>query len=138
MKNGAVIKPRPSRTHILNISAYVGQSESALKQIDWKKLLELLKLKQIDLNDLIKLVADEQTPPKFWQELVVNYNRTHLVTNTKVAESLKRGEMSIDYIQLQGEQDKRVKRTALRLQPLFCGCFNPHFHAKKCRLRKWN
>jgi hypothetical protein len=102
----------------------VGQSESALKQID--------------LNELIELVADEQTPPKFWQELVVNYNRTHLVTNTKVADNLKRGEMSNDYIQLQGEQDERIKGTALRLQPLFCGCFNPHFHAKKCGLRKWN
>jgi hypothetical protein len=124
MKNGAVIKPRPSRTHVSNISAYVGQSES--------------ELKQIDLNELIESVADKQTPPKFWQELVVNYNRTHLVTNTKVADNLKRGEMSNDYIQLQGEQDKRIKRTALRLQPLFCGCFNPHFHSKKCGLRKWN
>lgn len=124
MKNGAVVKPHPSHTRITDFSVSVGQSES--------------ELKQIDLNELIELVADEQTPPKFWQELVVNYNRTHLVTNTKVADNLKRGEMSNDYIQLQGEQDKRIKRTALRLQPLFCGCFNPHFHAKKCGLRKWN
>jgi hypothetical protein len=124
MKNGAVVKPHPSRTRITDFSVNVGQSES--------------ELKQIDLNELIELVADEQTPPKFWQELVVNYNRTHLVTNTKVAENLKRGEMSNDYIQLQGEQDKRIKRTALRLQPLFCGCAHPHFHTKKCGLRKWN
>jgi hypothetical protein len=124
MKNGAVVKPHPSRTHITDFSVYVGQSES--------------QLKQIDLNELIELVADEQTPPKFWQELVVNYNRTHLVTNTKVADNLKRGEMSNYYIQIQGEQDKRIKQTALRLQPLFCGCFNPHFHTKKCGLRKWN
>ena len=124
MKNWAVVKPHPSRTRITDFSVNVGQSES--------------ELKQIYLNELIELVADEQTPPKFWQELVVNYNRTHLVTNTKVADNLKRGEMSNDYIQLQGEQDKRIKRTALRLQPLFCGCFNPHFHSKKCGLRKWN
>ena len=124
MKNGAVVKPHPSRTRITDFSVNVGQSES--------------ELKQIDLNELIELVADEQTPPKFWQELVVNYNRTHLVTNTKVADNLKRGEMSNDYIQLQGEQDKQVKQTALRLQPLVCGCFNPHFHSKKCGLRKWN
>jgi hypothetical protein len=124
MKNGAVVKPHPSRTRITDFSVNVGQSESALKQID--------------LNELIELVADEQTPPKFWQELVVNYNRAHLVTNTKVAENLKRGEISNDYIQLQSEQDKRIKRTALRLQPLVCGCFNPHFHSKKCGLRKWN
>jgi hypothetical protein len=124
MKNGAVVKPHPSHTRITDFSVSVGQSES--------------ELKQIDLNELIELVADEQTPPKFWQELVVNYNRTHLVTNTKVADNLKRGEMSNDYIQLQGEQDERIKKTALRLQPLFCGCFNPHFHAKKCGLRKWN
>ena len=124
MKNGAVVKPHPSRTRITDFSVNVGQSES--------------ELKQIDLNELIELVADEQTPPKFWQELVVNYNRAHLVTNTKVAENLKRGEISNDYIQLQGEQDKRIKQTALRLQPLFCGCFNPNFHSKKCGLRKWN
>ena len=124
MKNGAVVKPHPSRTRITDFSVNVGQSES--------------ELKQIDLNELIELVADEQTPPKFWQELVVNYNRTHLVTNLKVAESSNRGEMSNDYIQLQGEQDKQVKQTALRLQPLVCGCFNPHFHSKKCGLRKWN
>ena len=124
MKNGAVVKPHPSRTRITDFSVNVGHSES--------------ELKQIDLNELIELVADEQTPPKFWQELVVNYNRAHLVTNTKVAENLKRGEMSNDYIQLQGEQDKQVKQTALRLQPLVCGCFNPHFHSKKCGLRKWN
>lgn len=124
MKNGAVVKPHPSHTRITDFSVNVGQSES--------------ELKQIDLNELIELVADEQTPPKFWQELVVNYNRTHLVTNTKVADNLKRGEMSNYYIQLQGEQDKRIKQTALRLQPLFCGCFNPHFHTKKCGLRKWN
>ena len=124
MKNGAVVKPHPSRTRITDFSVNVGQSES--------------ELKQIDLNELIELVADEQTPPKFWQELVVYYNRKHLVTNSKIAETIERGEMSNYYVQLQGEQDKRIKRTALRLQPLFCGCFNPHFHTKKCGLRKWN
>ena len=75
MKNGAVVKPHPSHTRITDFSVNVGQSES--------------ELKQIDLNELIELVADEQTPPKFWQELVVNYNRTHLVTNTKVADNLE-------------------------------------------------
>ena len=124
MKNGAVVKPHPSRTRIKDFSANVGQSES--------------ELKQIDLNELIELLADEQTPPKFWQELVVTYYRARLRTNPKLAENLKRSEMSDEYVQLQGEQDKRIKRTALRLQPLFCGCFNPHFHAKKCGLRKWN
>ena len=124
MKNGAVVKPRPSRTRITDFSVNVGQSENDLKQID--------------LNKLIELVADEQTPPNFWRELVVNYNRAHLVTNPKVAESSNRGEMNNDYIQLQGEQDKRLKQTALRLQPLICGCFNPNFHSKKCGLRKWN
>jgi hypothetical protein len=124
MKNGAVVKPRPSRTRITDFSVNVGQSENDLKQID--------------LNELIELVADEQTPPNFWRELVVNYNRAHLVTNPKVAENLKRGEISNDYIQLQGEQDKRIKQSALRLQPLVCGCFNPNFHSKKCGLRKWN
>jgi|694.fasta_scaffold33722_7 hypothetical protein len=124
MKNGAVVKPHPSRTYITDFSVIVGQSES--------------ELKQIDLNKLIELDADEQTPPKSWQELLDYYNRTHLVTNPKVAENLKRGEISNDYIQLQGEQDKRIKQTALRLQPLFCGCFNPNFHSKKCGLRKWN
>jgi hypothetical protein len=124
MKNGAVVKPHPSRTRITDFSVNVGQSES--------------ELKQIDLNELIELVADEQTPPKFWQELVVTYYRARLGTNPKLAENLKRGEMSDEYIQLQSEQDKRIKRTALRLQPLVCGCFNPHFHSKKCGLRKWN
>jgi len=124
MKNGAVVKPHPSRTRITDFSVYVGQSES--------------KLRHIDLNELIELVAEQQTPPDFWRKLVVNYNRTHLVTNTKVAENLKRGEISNDYIQLQGEQDKRVKQTALRLPPLVCGCLNPHFHDKKCGLHKWN
>jgi hypothetical protein len=124
MKNGAVVKPHPSRTYITDFSVIVGQSES--------------ELKQIDLNKLIELDADEQTPPKSWQELLDYYNRTHLVTNPKVAENLKRGEISNDYIQLQGEQDKRIKQTALRLPPLVCGCFNPNFHSKKCGLRKWN
>jgi hypothetical protein len=124
MKNGAVVKPHPSRTYIKDFSVYVGQSES--------------ELKQIDLNELIQLVAEQQTPPKFWQEVVNYYNRAHLVTNTKVAENLKRGEISNDYIQLQGKQDNRVKQTALRLPPLVCGCLNPHFHDKKCGLRKWN
>jgi hypothetical protein len=124
MKNGAVVKPHPPLTLITDFSVNVGQSES--------------ELKQIDLNELIELDADKQTPPKSWRELLDYYNRTHLVTNPKVAENLKRGEISNDYIQLQGEQDKRIKQTALRLPPLVCGCFNPNFHSKKCGLRKWN
>lgn len=65
MKNGAVIKPHPSRTRITDFSVYVEQNKS--------------ELKTIDLNELIELVGKKQTPPNFWREVVVNYNRAHLV-----------------------------------------------------------
>jgi hypothetical protein len=124
MKNGAVVKPHPSRTHITDSSVNVAQGEGDLKQTD--------------LNELLKLIAFEQTPPKSWQELLDYFNCRHLVTNTKVAENLERGEMSDEYIQQQSEQDKSIKQSALRLPPLVCGCPNPYFHSKKCRSHKWN
>ena len=127
MRNGAVNKTAPLfRTRISESTSNVRLNKS--------------ELKTIDLNELIETVTSqfEQTPPYFWQELVINYNRTHLITNEKRAESLKRNELSNEYITEQGKQDKRVKDTSKRLIVLSCGCSNPERHLRNCGWRKWN
>jgi hypothetical protein len=127
MRNGAVNKTAPlfrTRTNESIVSVRLNESY----------------LKSIDLNELIETVENEikVTPPYFWRELVISYNRVHFVTNNKIAENLKRVELSNEYITEQGKQDKRVKETSKRLPRLICGCANPARHEKVCGWHKWN